>query len=265
MILTLKGADFSGNNIGSLDMWFITLKLTGVTSSNTATSVKKGEAFTTTFTIKEGYTIDENSLFTVNGETQALTWSSSEAGGTATFTFTPSANTEIVLKATSTGGSGGEEEGGEELPTTLTLYKSTPANGLFIMDYQDVFSLQINSTSKTGKFQMIAVDVSAYVGKTLNITATQAVIDGASYSFFTNEILGGYELSSISSLSDLPETSSAGKKKTLESSAIVEKFVVSTTNKVTNTTQKLVPSGAKYLYMTNLTSEQTSEASVTLV
>lgn len=118
MIITLKGANFSGNNIGTLDMWFITLDIKGVTSSNTATSVKKGEAWSTTFTIKDGYTIDENSTFTVDGVTQALTWSSSEAGGTATFSFTPSKNTSIVLKATSTGSSGGEEEE----PTTTTKY-----------------------------------------------------------------------------------------------------------------------------------------------
>lgn len=146
MIITLKGANFSGNNIGTLDMWFVNLDLTGITSSNTSTSVKKGEAWTTTFTIKEGYKIDENSSFTVDGVTQALTWSSAEAGGTASFSFTPTKNTSIVLKATSTGSSGGEEEE-PDVPENNYEFNFNFTEGT-INDYalQGIFTVPENAT-----------------------------------------------------------------------------------------------------------------------
>ena len=124
MIITLKGADFSNNNIGTLDMWTITSSLTGVTSSNKATAIDKGTSYTTTFTIKDGYTIDENSVFTVNGEVKALTWSSNEAGGTATFTITPESNINIVLKATVVSGGGVVEPDNPDVPNTPTVRKN---------------------------------------------------------------------------------------------------------------------------------------------
>ena len=55
MIITLKGADFSASNIGTLSSWRITRSLgTGATYEG-VTSVDKGASFTATVTIAEGY------------------------------------------------------------------------------------------------------------------------------------------------------------------------------------------------------------------
>lgn len=55
MIITLKGADFSASNIGTLSSWRITRSLgTGATYEG-ATSVDKGAALSATVTIAEGY------------------------------------------------------------------------------------------------------------------------------------------------------------------------------------------------------------------
>ena len=55
MIITLKGADFSASNIGTLSSWRITRSLgTGATYEG-PTSVDKGAAFNATVTIAEGY------------------------------------------------------------------------------------------------------------------------------------------------------------------------------------------------------------------
>ena len=56
MIITLKGADFSGSNIGTLSTWLINKSLKGFTTESTITSVEKGEAYTATFNIIDGYT-----------------------------------------------------------------------------------------------------------------------------------------------------------------------------------------------------------------
>ena len=55
MIITLRGADFSASNIGTLSSWRITRSLgTGATYDG-ATSVDKGASFSATVTIAEGY------------------------------------------------------------------------------------------------------------------------------------------------------------------------------------------------------------------
>jgi hypothetical protein len=58
MIITLKGANFSASNIGTLTTWRISTTLgAGATSSNSVTSVDRNSntGYTTTITIAEGY------------------------------------------------------------------------------------------------------------------------------------------------------------------------------------------------------------------
>ena len=87
MIITLKGADFSASNIGTLSTWRITRSLgTGATYDGPV-SVDKGAAFNATVTIAEGYelgtagvtvTMGGNvvSVATVNGNTIIITFTS---------------------------------------------------------------------------------------------------------------------------------------------------------------------------------------------
>ena len=71
MIITLKGADFSSSNVGTLDSWLVSTSLTGMTTDNTTKYVKKGESYTATFTEKDGYDLDatiaNSQVFTMGG------------------------------------------------------------------------------------------------------------------------------------------------------------------------------------------------------
>lgn len=55
MIITLKGADFSASNIGTLSSWRITRSLGVGATYDGPTSVNKGASFSATVTIAEGY------------------------------------------------------------------------------------------------------------------------------------------------------------------------------------------------------------------
>lgn len=266
MIITLKGADFSASNIGTLNTWRITRSLgTGATYEG-VTSVNKGASFTATVTIAEGYELGTAGVTVTMGGTvisvatvneNVITISIAEVTG------------NVVIKVPTVNIATGEEEEPEvpELPSTLTLYKTVGDNGLFIMNYQGTFSIAANNSSTTGKFQMIGVDVSNYVGKTLKITSTQYVIDGAMYSFFTNALAGGFALEDLSTINsdNLTEQGEYNDRTVLDTSIILDEFVVSTTTQQTNTIQKVVPAGAEYLYFTNLTMNQTSEPSVVVM
>ena len=265
MIITLKGADFSASNIGTLSSWRITRSLGAGATYAGPTSVDKGAAFSATVTLAEGYEIGTAGV-TITMGGAVLSDAHSISGNVITITIAEVTG-NVLIKVPTVNTAGGDEPEEPDVPSVLTLYKSTTANGIFMLDYRDAYTIQSNTTSKNDKLQLVGVDVSDYVGKTLSITATQPIIEGASYTFFTNELAGGYALDTIPSLtqSDLPTKNSYGRQHVLEDSIIVEKFVVSTQDKKTNTVQKVVPSNAKYLYFTNLTVDQTSEPSVVVV
>lgn len=104
MILTLKDANFSTNKIGILDSWTIGKSLRGITCSNSVTSIKKDEIYSATFTINEGYTMEGVTATVMVGSTpQTLTWSSTEAGGTASLSIKATGNISIVIRANAIG------------------------------------------------------------------------------------------------------------------------------------------------------------------
>lgn len=57
MIITLKNADFSASNIGTLSSWRISRSLGAGATYEGATSVDKGAAFSATVTLAEGYEV----------------------------------------------------------------------------------------------------------------------------------------------------------------------------------------------------------------
>lgn len=264
MIIILKGADFSESKIGTLDTWMITRLIGAGATYEGATSVDKDAPFSATITIAEGYELGTAGVTVTMGGTEIS--AATVSGNTITISIA-SVTGNVVIKVPTVNVSGGEEE-----PEVLTVYMTDPSkDGMFIMDYQNVFAIQANDSAKTKSMQFLAADVSKYVGRNISITATQAVIEGAYYSIFTNALAGDYSLESLPSLSraSLPETISSGKKHTLNRDIIVDKFVVSTESLKTNTIQKTIPANAKYLYVTNVRADantpQTSEPSITLI
>ena len=67
MIITLRGADFSASNIGTLSTWRITRSIGAGAVYDGAYSVEKGAAFSATVTIAEGYELGEAGVTVMMG------------------------------------------------------------------------------------------------------------------------------------------------------------------------------------------------------
>lgn len=85
MIITLVKADFSVNNIGTLDSFAVLTNILNATYSG-PTSVTKGEAFTATIIMHDGYTIPETGISISMGGV-ALTDAYSVNGNVATISI----------------------------------------------------------------------------------------------------------------------------------------------------------------------------------
>lgn len=118
MIITLKGADFSNSNVGTLDTWLITKSLKGVTTTSTVTSVDKDGSYTATFKVTDGYEL-YNEYVTMGGVdiTEQLVWSDDT---TATLTISKvTGNVYINIVATSI--SGGDEPDTPSNPAVVSF------------------------------------------------------------------------------------------------------------------------------------------------
>ena len=67
MIITLKNANFSNSNIGTLSTWRITRSIGKGATYNGVTSVNKGDAFSATITIAEGYELGTSGVLVTMG------------------------------------------------------------------------------------------------------------------------------------------------------------------------------------------------------
>ncbi len=268
MWFKLSAADFSANNLGTMSSISKSYKISTdnlIGLSVTPTSIPfetEGSSVTKTltFTVKSGYKFTSGSTIKLNTSTIYTANSDIAAGGTFTASITINANASVSGTATVvSGGNTGDPvnppsgDGIAVYMTDKTLF------GQSIMWYQDSFKLMTGGTVETKyKSQLVACDVSNYVGQNIKITANQAVIDGAYYAFFLNDIIyTGW------APEDLPSKTS-GATSTFNDNMIVEKFVISTENEVTNTLTKTVPAGAKYLYFANFNQKQDNIPNVEL-
>lgn len=107
MIITLKGADFSASNIGTLSSWRITRSLgTGATYEG-VTSVDKGAAFSATVTLAEGYEIGAAGVTITMGGV-VLSDAHSVADNVITITIA-SVTGNVVIKVPTVNTAGGDE------------------------------------------------------------------------------------------------------------------------------------------------------------
>lgn len=103
MIITLTGANFSANNIGTLNYWMVTRSLSGFSSSSTVSTVIKNGSYNATFTLLAGYQFVEGGAVITMGDTDVttsvLTWNSENTVATVAI---PNAtgNIHISLVAT---------------------------------------------------------------------------------------------------------------------------------------------------------------------
>jgi hypothetical protein len=108
MIITLKGADFSASNIGTLSSWRISRSLGAGATYNGPTSVDKDAAFSATITLAEGYEIGTAGVTITMGGT-ALSGAHSIAGNVITITIA-SVTGNVLIKVPTVNTATGEEE-----------------------------------------------------------------------------------------------------------------------------------------------------------
>lgn len=125
MIITLKNADFSQSNIGTLSTWRITRSLGSGATYDGVTSVDKGAAFSATVTIAEGYEIGSAGVtVTMGGVGQTYTI----VGNVITISIAAVTGNVVIKVPTVNITTGGEEE--PEVPVnnyTFTI-NPTPSN-----------------------------------------------------------------------------------------------------------------------------------------
>lgn len=146
MIITLKGADFSKSNVGTLSTWLITKSLKGVTTTSTVTSVDKDGSYTATFTVNDGYTW--NSCTVTMGGTDIssmMSWNTEHTTGTITISKV-TGNVYINIVAVS--------ESGEEVETLDSIaYENLTYRDIFITNnYAPNVNNNSMSSSKGGTY-----------------------------------------------------------------------------------------------------------------
>ena len=118
MIITLKGADFSASNIGTLSSWRISRSLGSGATYEGATSVDKGAAFSATVTLTEGYEIGTAGVTITMGGV-VLSGAHSISGNVITITIAEVTG-NVLIKVPTINTATGEEEEPDE-PEVLTL------------------------------------------------------------------------------------------------------------------------------------------------
>lgn len=111
MIITLKGANFSTNNIGTLSTWSVSRVLGDGATYSGATYVDKGAALNATITIAEGYEIGSAGVSVTMGGSPIT--ASSISGNTITIKIN-AVTGNVVIKVPTVNTSTGEEDGGNE-------------------------------------------------------------------------------------------------------------------------------------------------------
>lgn len=171
MIITLRGADFSASNIGTLSSWRIYHSLGAGATYAGATSVDKGAAFTATVTLAEGYEIGPAGVTVTMGGT-VLSGAHSISGNVITITIAEV--TGNVLIKVPTVNTGEEEEPDVPAEPVITQVECTWVDGTYI---------ELNTgvgvtTEKTNKWTHTE-PVSVQFNETYLYTGTTAIGDAA--------------------------------------------------------------------------------------
>ena len=189
MIITLKGADFSASNIGTLSTWRITRSLGSGATYEGVTSVDKGASFNATITIAEGYEIGTAgvtvtmggnivSAATVNGN--IITISIAEVTG------------NIVIKVPTVNVSGGDEPIVPQIIDITSEFTPWTVGGP-VFYYGGYTFTDVGDKNDEGKSTKSArlqysdyVDVSGYSSLTMTICARKGTTATGGYCFYTD-------------------------------------------------------------------------------
>ena len=254
MIITLKGADFSASNIGTLSSWRISRSLGSGATYEGATSVDKGAAFTATVTLAEGYEVGTDGVTITMGGI-VLSGAHSISGNVITITIA-SVTGNVLIKVPTINTATGEEEEPEEPDTPVVPDVPTGSVTLTDITWYGAFAGKSNIVAcfkKSDGSIMIQgqgsnkrsygiVDVSAYTGKTLSITYNQNKSADYDYAAFMSDF--GLDVSKGLS-------SSVSKTYVLEHwNNCDDSTFVSVTTPTTIT--RVIPANTKYLVFSHI-------------
>lgn len=165
MIITLKGADFSASNIGTLSSWRITRSLGAGATYEGVASVDKGAAFSATVTLAEGYEIGAAGVTVTMGGT-VLSGAHSVSGNVITITIA-SVTGNVLIKVPTVNTAGGDEP---DIPVEPDEPESILPAGYQAVEYFDtdgtqtfIFDLKPNQNLNFEmKFKDLTADTNTY-------------------------------------------------------------------------------------------------------
>lgn len=186
MIITLKGANFSTNNIGTLSTWTISRVLGNGATYSGDTYVDKNAALNATVTIAENYELNGSVTVTMGGS--AVTSGITVDGNTITIAIA-SVTGNVVIKVPTKNTTTGEEGGGDEEPeipinppsgdetTSGTLFLQ---NGALSVVSGENFYVSLNSTtSKESRMNSSSLTEATGIwvdaGATITLTGTSGL------------------------------------------------------------------------------------------
>lgn len=147
MIITIKGADFSTKNIGTLSTWTILTNLgSGATYSGNRLVDKDG-SLSATIVIADGYELGSAGVSVMMGSTNVTSSAATVRGNTITISIA-TVTGNVTIKVPTLNTDTGEEDGGDE--ETWTEILST-----------DGFTWQATPTSTGAKFGLLGKPISA--------------------------------------------------------------------------------------------------------
>ena len=184
MIITLKSADFSVNNIGTLDSWMISTSLDIGAIYQGPARVKKGDSFVGTITINSSYELDGNITVMVGGNVVSGVVSGSDNSYTITIgNVTGNVNIVVNTKVKENGGEVDPSDPTpepEEVKYTLTI-NPTPSDATVVMNSNNQKSITVSkgqtviwNVSKTG-YTTQSGSWTANANETKNIVLTESV------------------------------------------------------------------------------------------
>lgn len=143
MIITLKGADFSQSNIGTLSSWRITRSLGAGATYEGPLSVDKGAAFSATVTLAEGYELGTAGVTITMGGT-VLSGAHSISGNVITITIA-NVTGNVLIKVPTVNTAGGDE------PDT-PVEPDTPTEDTVIILGEDLITYSPGGISAAGEW-----------------------------------------------------------------------------------------------------------------
>jgi len=170
MIITLKGADFSANNIGTLTTWNIFTSIGSGATYDGVNSVDRDAAFSATVTLTENYEVGSAGVTVTMGGIDVTSAAVTTSGSTITISIASVTGTVYISVPTKNTATGEEEEPDTPINYTFTI-NPTPSNATVTLTASGYTQNGNSITVPNGTTVSWRVGASGYVEQTGTWTA----------------------------------------------------------------------------------------------